>query len=190
MSPASETEPVELHQKAFIALHERMDGRLFAYLRRRMRDPDAAAELGAECWAAAFAGWRRCRATCDAEAEAWVFGIARHQLGRYYRNGSIERRAVERLALITAPSGGALDEELERVADRDALSETIANMMLTLPPMRRRAVRLRIVHGLDYDEAAARLGCSEQAARAHVSRGLRQLADVLNRDGSRAAEVW
>jgi len=168
-------------KQAFIALHDRMGKRLLAYLVRRVHDSDAAAELWAECWAVAFENWRGCRAVSDAQAEAWVFAIARNQLAAYYRTGLIRMRAVERLQLTIPKVGGALDDELERVVDREALRAAFAETLGILPPMRRRAVRLRVVDGLGYVEVAARLGCSEQAARAHVSRGLKQLADALDR---------
>lgn len=167
-------------RQAFVALHDRLGRRLLVYLARRVHDTDAAAELWAECWAVAFEGWRRCRADTDAQAEAWVFGIARNQLAAYYRTGSIELRALERLRWTVPQVDGALDEELERVVDREMLRSVFAQALQTLPPMRRRAVRLRIVDGLDYGDVAAHLGCSEQAARAHVSRGLKRLADYLD----------
>jgi RNA polymerase sigma-70 factor, ECF subfamily len=176
-------------KEAFISLHDRMGKRLLAYLVRRMHDTDAAAELWAECWAVAFENWRRCRATTDAEAEGWIFGIARNLLATYYRTGSIELRAVERLQLTIPAVDGALDDELERVVDREALRAAFAETLEKLPPMRRQAVLLRIIDGLAYAEVAGRLGCSEQAARAHVSRGLKQLADALDRHELRATEL-
>lgn len=176
-------------KQAFIALHDRMGKRLLAYLVRRVHQTDAAAELWAECWALAFENWRGCRAESDAQAEAWVFAIARNQLAAYYRTGSIQLRAVQRLQLTVPTVSGALDDELERVVDREALRAAFAETLETLPPMRRRAVRLRVVDGLAYREVAARLGCSEQAARAHVSRGLKQLAEALDRHELCAAEM-
>ena len=168
-------------KQAFVALHDRIGKRLLAYLVRRMLDGDAAAELWAECWATAFENWHRCRAASDAEAEAWVFGIARNQLATYYRTGSIELRAVERLRWTLPAVGGGLDEELESVVDREALRAAFADALEQLPPMRRCAVRLRIIDGLSYSEVADRLGCSQQAARAHVSRGLKRLGQALDR---------
>jgi DNA-directed RNA polymerase specialized sigma24 family protein len=43
-----------------------------------------------------------------------------------------------------------------------------------------------VIDGLAYREVAQRLGCSEQAARAHVSRGLKRLADAIDRYELRA----
>jgi RNA polymerase sigma factor (sigma-70 family) len=73
--------------------------------------------------------------------------------------------------------------------DRDALRAEIGEALEALSPERRNAVRLRIVDGLGYDAVAARLGCSEQTARAHVSRGLRRLASALDHATSRSTEM-
>jgi RNA polymerase sigma factor (sigma-70 family) len=173
-------------KQAFIELHQALGQRLLAYLFRRVHDSETAAELWAECWAQAFENWYRCRATTRAEAEGWVFGIARNQLIAYYRAGAIKLRAVERLRWTLPAVDGALDEELEAIVDRDALRRAFADALETLPPMRSQAVRLRVIDGLAYREVAQRLGCSEQAARAHVSRGLKRLADAIDRYELRA----
>jgi RNA polymerase sigma-70 factor (ECF subfamily) len=167
---------------SFEALYERLAERLLVYLARRVRDPDAAAELWAECWAVAFAGWPRCRAREPGKAEAWVFGIARHQLAAYYRSGAIRRRALERLRW-TAPSLSADERErIDRLAELDVLSPALERALAALPQARRQAVQLRVVDDLPYDAIAQRLGCSEQTARAHVSRGLRRLERALTPD--------
>ncbi len=43
-------------------------------------------------------------------------------------------------------------------------------------------MQLRLVEDLPYGAIAERLGCSEQTARAHVSRGLRRFEHVLASD--------
>jgi DNA-directed RNA polymerase specialized sigma24 family protein len=48
-------------------------------------------------------------------------------------------------------------------------------------------VRLRVVDELDYPTVADRLGISEQAARARVSRGLRVLASAVDELGATEA---
>ncbi len=47
--------------------------------------------------------------------------------------------------------------------------------MRALPSEQRRALELRVIEQLDYDEVAGRLGCSQNAARLRVSRGVRSL---------------
>jgi RNA polymerase sigma-70 factor (ECF subfamily) len=165
---------------AFVDLYDRAGRRLLVFLARRMHDLDAAAEVWSECWAIAFKTWPRCRAESQGEAEAWLWGIARNQLAAYYRSGAIERRALERLGWTMPPVEGLEDEEFARVADLDALRCVLGDALSALPVKRRRAVQLRIVDELSYEEVAARMGCSEQSARAHVSRGLRRLAAALD----------
>ena len=48
-----------------------------------------------------------------------------------------------------------------------------------LPAEQRRALELRIVQQLSYDEVSRRLGCSQNAARLRVSRALRTLTIEL-----------
>lgn len=110
-----------------------------------------------------------------------MFGIARRQLIAYYRAGAIRRRALDRLRW-EAPTLSGPDElaELEREAELEALKPALADALGTLPAKRRRAVELRIMAGQPYPQIAAQLGCSEQAARANVSRGLRHLAEILD----------
>ena len=176
-------------RRTFLELYDRLGRRLLLYLGRGTPNAEVAAELWAESWAVAFENWRRRRSKDPGSSEAWVFGIARHQLAAYYRSGSIERRALERLRWVVAPIDGALDGELERIVDRNDLRPDLVRAMNALPPKRRHAVQLRIVDGVDYSDIAVRLGCSEQTARAHVSRGLRRLAKALERDNSRLPEL-
>ena len=48
-----------------------------------------------------------------------------------------------------------------------------------LPAEQRRALELRVVQQLDYEEVAGALGCSQNAARLRVSRALRALGVKL-----------
>jgi PII-like signaling protein len=112
---------------------------------------------------------------------------------RLLPHGAIRRRALERLRR-EAPVVVDADEreELERMAELEALRPVLAQALRELPQKRRRAVELRIGAGLPYEQVAAPLGCSEQAAGASVSRGLRGLAkrideaqpDALNKEVS------
>src|SRR3954454_17056415 len=84
---------------AFGAFYASQSRQLLAFFARRTFDVEVARDLTAETFAQAFEHRRRFRGQTDAEAEAWLYSIARHQLGRYARNGVIQRRAVERLGV-------------------------------------------------------------------------------------------
>lgn len=164
----------------FTALYERSASRLLAWITRRLQDPEAATELWAECWAIAFERWPSCRAANDdAGAERWLFGIAQKRIAIYYRSAAIERRALERLRWSVPTLQESEADALAQSAGLETLRSLLADALSALPEKRRRAIQLRVVSGLPYREVAARLGCSEQAARAHVSRGLGRLARVV-----------
>lgn len=111
-----------------------------------------------------------------------MFGVARNQLAVYYRTGAIKRRALEKLRWEVPALEPAEREWIDRVVELDALSPALEEALAALPHKRRQAVQLRVVEDLPYDAIADRLGCSEQTARAHVSRGLRRLERVLAHD--------
>ena len=161
-------------------LYARHRDGLLSFFVRRTADVEAALDLWAETFAQAMAGRHRYRGGSEDEAAAWLYGIARHQLARYYRRGTIERRALRRLQLERPPVDEALAAEIERRAGMDAMRRELAAALATLSEPVRRAVELRVVDELAYVDLAARLEISEQAARARVSRGLTALADVLD----------
>src|SRR6266581_2467895 len=74
------------HPEAFAALYRRHAEELLHFFARRTLDPEAAAELTAETFAEAFASRASFRDR-GAGAGGWLFGIARHQLSRFYRSG-------------------------------------------------------------------------------------------------------
>jgi RNA polymerase sigma-70 factor, ECF subfamily len=149
---------------------------LLVFFTRRVYDPEVALDLVAETFAAAFAVRQQFRGPERDQAIAWVYGIAHHQLGRYYRRGAVERRALARLG-VEVPAMS--DAELERVVELtglDQLRGRVAAALADLPADQREAVQLRVVEERPYAEMAERTGVTEQVARARVSRGLRALA--------------
>jgi RNA polymerase sigma-70 factor (ECF subfamily) len=103
------------------------------------------------------------------------------------RRAGAERRALRR-AGVQAPA--LHSEELARIEELAALGElrsAVAAALAELAAEQREAVRLRIVEELGYAEVAGRLGISEQAARARVSRGLRAIAAALDDFGPAGA---
>lgn len=152
---------------------------LVRFLARRTYDPEVAIDLVAETFAAAFEGRARFRGETDDEAVGWLYGIARNQLGAWYRRGDVERRAVRRLGVDVRPLTDEEQERIEDLAELADLRDRVAELLEELPADARAAVRLRIVEERSYGEAAAELGVSEQAVRARVSRALRALAARL-----------
>lgn len=165
---------------AFSRVYEAKAQELITFFTRRTFDVEVARDLTAETFAQAFEHRRRFRGHTDAEAAAWLYGIARHQLGRYVRRGIVHRKAVQRLG-IDVPA--VTDDDHQRIVELAGLGDlrdTVASAFSTLPAEQREALRLRVVDECPYSDVAATLGVTEQTARARVSRGLRRIADMID----------
>jgi RNA polymerase sigma factor (sigma-70 family) len=162
------------------ALYARHCDELLAFFVRRTRDPEVALDLWGETFAQALAGRGRYRGGSEEEAGAWLYGIARRLLARYYRRGSAERRAMTRLGIERPTIDRDTEAEIVRRAGLHELRQTIAAGLALLPEDAREAITLRIVHELSYPDLAVRLAISEHAARMRVSRGMRALGRVLD----------
>lgn len=165
---------------AFSRVYEAKAQELLAFLLRRTFDVEVARDLTAETFAQAFEHRRRFRGQTDAEAEAWLYSIARHQLGRYARKGVIHRKAVERLGIELPPVSDDDHQRIVELAGLGDLRRVVADAFSTLPAEQREALRLRVIDEHAYRDVAATLGVSEETARARVSRALRRIADVID----------
>lgn len=161
-------------ESEFIALYEQTSPKLLRFFARATLEPQAAADLTAETLATAYAQRDRFDPLRGA-AEAWVIGIGRHILQRYLRDRRIDRRARDRLGLRVPDLSAADAERIEALIDFAQVGRRVRTALSALTADQREAVNLRVVAGLSYPEVAMRVGCSEDAARARVSRGLREL---------------
>jgi RNA polymerase sigma factor (sigma-70 family) len=187
MSSATPIEPsrpdpvnLTLDDPGFSGLYRSAAGDVLVFFARRTYDPEAAADLMAETFAKAYLGRRRFRGSTEEEARAWLFGIARRRFAMYVRRGKAERRALRRLGLERPQLVEGEYARIEEVAGLDAMRGTLAEHLNRLAPAQRSALELRVVRELPYPDVANRLGISEQAARARVSRALRALGSALD----------
>jgi RNA polymerase sigma-70 factor, ECF subfamily len=163
---------------AFRLLYERWAEPLLAVCYRRTLDPEVALELVAETFAIAYAKRHRFQDR-GKPVGAWLHGIARREVARYHRRRRVELRAIRRLAVELPALDQASIERVEELVDAARWRATLDGALARLSRAERDAVRLRVVEQLDYPTVAARLGCSEQAARTRVHRGLGRLATRL-----------
>jgi RNA polymerase sigma-70 factor, ECF subfamily len=155
--------------EAFRIVYDRHSPRVHAFLLRRTGDEQAALELTAETFAAAWLSRARFGDRANGSAAPRLFGIAKNVLAQSVRQRALQGRARERLgvALGLEPASASAEERWLDGADEDLQSALDA-----LDDGHRRAVELRVVDELGYDEIGGRLGISGGAARVRVSRGL------------------
>jgi RNA polymerase sigma factor (sigma-70 family) len=159
---------------AFYRLHVEA---VLGFFARRTHDPELAADLTAETFAAALAGRRRFRPEAG-NASAWLFGIAANKLAYAQRRAAAERRARRRLGMERIELDDADIEAINALGE----SATARAWVQKLAPDQRDAVTAHVIHGRGYEEIAAASHTSQAVVRKRVSRGL---AAIRQRMGPR-----
>ena len=164
----------------FVAFYDRVLPGMLAYFARRTFDAQVAADLTAETLAEAFASRRRFRDRGPGSASAWLYTIAGRKLGRYLRRLRVDDAARRRLRMERIELAPDDVERIEALVDFAQVGREVRRAFDALRSDQREALRLRVIEGLPYHDVARELGCTEQTARARVSRGLRLLAAQLD----------
>jgi RNA polymerase sigma factor (sigma-70 family) len=159
---------------AFRDLYERHVHSVFRRLRGATGDERVALELTAETFAQAACSLTRFRDLSEGSAGPWLHGIARNLLRRYHADARIETAARRRLGMPLESWDGGFERVEERQRS-EHLAPTLRDAVNGLPEGQREALELRVIDERSYDEVAARLGCTEGAARVRVLRALTTL---------------
>jgi RNA polymerase sigma factor (sigma-70 family) len=161
--------------ESFDLFYRRHATTLLGFFQRRTHDPEIAADLTSETFAAALAGRRRYRRDAGG-ATAWLFGIAVRKLADAQRRGYAERRMCRRLGLERLE---LTDADIERI---ESLGEISAPALLEgLAPVQREAIQAHVIDERDYAEIAVELETSEAVVRKRVSRGLAAARERMRR---------
>src|SRR5215213_4869813 len=160
MSPGGPTDDALLTSgdpEDFGVFYDRHVRDVLAYMMRRTGDPEAAADLTAETFAAAIVARRRYRPG-DVPAYGWLFTIAQRRLVDHQRRGYAEQRLRRRLGMERRAPG---EEDLAMI--RLLGDAATADRLQTLPADQRTAVRARVLDDRDYADIAAGEGVPETA---------------------------
>jgi RNA polymerase sigma-70 factor (ECF subfamily) len=149
---------------------------VLAFCVARTRDPELAADLAAETFAAALAA-RDGYTPVRGSTRQWLLGIAAHKTSDALRRGHVERRAQRRLGMAEITWS---EDDLQYVASIEPGS--LAHVLAELPEPQRVAVHAHVVDELGYRDIARGAGVSEQTIRKRVSRGLAALRRQLDKE--------
>jgi RNA polymerase sigma-70 factor (ECF subfamily) len=159
-------------EQAFSTFYRRHLPLVVGWCLRRTGDPELAADLTAEVFAAVLVSAARYAPAHDSAA-GWLLGIARNVMGHSVRRGQVDARARQLLGAGALSLG---EDDLTAVLElANAHEESAAELLEGLPLGERDAVRARVIQERDYPEIAHQLGCSEMVVRKRVSRGLARL---------------
>ncbi len=168
---------------AFAEFYRRNVGWVLGVCARRTGDPDLAADLASEVFAAALLSAGRYRRD-RAGARTWLLGILLHKAANLDRRGRAERRARRRLGLERHELTAADRDGFGALLESDMTDPPALSLLGGLEPGQAEAIEARVLQGRSYEAIARATGISEAAVRKRVSRGLRQLrAQIGGIDG-------
>lgn len=169
-------------REAFAVFYRRHLGLVVAFFRARVGEPELAADLAAETFAAALLSSGRYRPE-RGSARGWLFAIAGHKLVDSLRRGRVEMTARRRLGMAPIEIYDADLERVEELAASGALGSAAMELLADLPEEVRAALGARVVDERAYADIAQQLRCSEAVVRKRVSRGLARLRARLENGG-------
>ncbi len=161
---------------AFDTLYRNYVTRVYRYVFTRSRNAADADDLTSQTFLAALVDIGTYRG--HAPFAAWLFGIAHHTAGTYYRRikPSIPLNEAEHLPHPTPPLDAQAHERLQL--------RRIIVAMNHLTPERAEALRLRIFGELSAAEVAHLMGRSVPAVKMLIHRAIHDLRRELNADGA------
>lgn len=168
-------------EAAFRTVYRAVHPRLLGYVRTLVADADAE-DVTSEAWLQIARDIHRFTGDAD-RFRGWAARIARNRALDHLRMRG-RRPAVggDESDLVALPGGADTAGEALEALETGRTMALIAR----LPTDQAEAVVLRVVVGLDARSAAQVLGKRPGAVRTAAHRGLRRLAELLDRDGERA----
>ena len=156
----------------FDAFYRRHREAVLGFHAARTREPELAADLTAETFAAALVVVRDPKRALPEVPVAWLFTIAGRKLVDSYRRGRVEDHARRKLAFERMEVS---DDAVALLVEEIASVDVLAHLTRQLPPEQFEALRARIIDDRTYGDIANELHCSEALVRTRVSRALKTL---------------
>jgi RNA polymerase sigma factor (sigma-70 family) len=153
---------------------------LFAFLRQQTSSREDAEDLLLEIFTAVLEH-KHISMIPEEQQLLWIWRIARNKtIDIYRRNSRYPSISVEHVQKdLFADAGQAPEQTLLRWEEYAQLHEALQ----TLPLLQQTVVKLRFVYGLRSSDIATRVGKSETAVRAILSRTLNHLRKLYREEG-------
>jgi RNA polymerase sigma-70 factor (ECF subfamily) len=161
-------------QSAFSELYDALSPKVFAAVRRVLRDPamseEVLQEVFVELWKTA-ANYDRSRAT----AITFTITIARRRAVDRVRREQSQRNRIESLQLQRNDERGVLEDEVVTALD----DERVRRALAALPEDQREVITLAFIDGLAHGAIAEQLGLPLGTVKGRARGGLKRLRGLL-----------
>ena len=153
--------------------HER---ELLRYLLRVTANREDALDLFQETWLRAYRAYPRLRP--ESRVRPWLYAIAVNLSRNRARDGARRARVFAANEKHQSLADG-MDGGDRRSCGNDGYAAVrLRELIAGLPRRQQEALRLRYISGLEYDEIAEIMHCSEENARANVSQAVKKLKSM------------
>ncbi|CAD5994521.1 RNA polymerase sigma factor [Agreia sp. COWG] len=171
--------PITSEQRAWVeSVVEDQADDLLRYLRRRVNQPEDAADLLGQVLLTVWAGADRVPATAQ-DARMWCFGIARNVSRESYRHAAKKLALADELRDDLRLTAGE-DNSAAIVAEAGLRAENVRRAVGTLDERSRELIRLVHWDGFSIAEAARLMAMNESTARTRYGRALRRIEGQLH----------
>ncbi|MBI5633605.1 MAG: RNA polymerase sigma factor [Nitrospirae bacterium] len=147
---------------------------IYAFVYRMTRDMEEAKDLTQKTFMNVIGGIRNFRR--QSSFKTWLYQIAAHATLNQIRQ--CRKNEVEIGETIVCNQKGALSLLMEKQRIQD-----VRSALSLLPERQRLTVVLRVYEGLNCEETAGVMGCSEGAVKAQYHNGVRKLREAMKEKG-------
>ena len=158
---------------------EQLHALVYRYLLHRFFDPELAEELTAQTFYNAAVYISRLRGDIR-QLRVWLLRTATNLANTHYRRNRLRQFVLCQLARVTAK---AREPRLVSDSPDGHRSARVRGVLLALRPKYQTVVVLRYYAQMSFADIADVLGCRQDAARARLSRAIREMRQRLDSDG-------
>lgn len=162
-------------RQALAVLHGKYYPRVRRYITSRLGPRADADDLAQNVFVELLRG--NSQYECQEDAQAYLFGIARNIIGRYYRDKRSQLNPVHMDAVGQIASYSAVEAWRELIQPQQ-LKKVVEDAIARLPPKARQAIKLRFIDGLSPKQAARKAGCSVNVFYSRVYEGIKALGKL------------
>jgi RNA polymerase sigma-70 factor (ECF subfamily) len=156
----------------FDDLMQRYEREIMRYLLRSTRDREEAEDLFQETWLRAYGAYSRLEP--ESNVRVWLYAIATNLCRNRVRDNA-RRASVIVPDNAEFPAGDTIGNACSFADESDGYAVRVSQLISRLPAKQRQALHLRYFAGLEFEEIATAMKCSQESARANVSQAMRKI---------------
>jgi len=160
----------------FEEIMQRHERELLRYLLRVTANREDALDLFQETWLRAYRAYPRLRP--ESRVRPWLYAIAVNLSRNRARDGARRARVFAANEKDQSLADGMDGGDRRSYGNDGYAAVRLRELIAALPRRQREALRLRYISGLEYDEIAEIMHCSEENARANVSQAVKKLKSM------------